>query len=59
MTAKNYQSIIRIRKAISFIQENKQMPLVDVAAELGFSDQAHMTREFKTIARITPGKLTP
>jgi len=59
MTAKNYQRIIRIRKAISFIQENKQMPLVDVAAELGFSDQAHMTREFKTIARITPGKLTP
>jgi len=57
MTAKNYQRIIRIRKAISFIQENKQMPLAEVAAELGFSDQAHMTREFKAIARITPGKL--
>lgn len=57
MTAKNYQRIIRIRKAISFIQENKQMPLAEVAVELGFSDQAHMTREFKAIARITPGRL--
>lgn len=57
MTAKNYQRIIRIRKAILFIQENKQMPLAEVAVELGFSDQAHMTREFKAIACVTPGKL--
>ncbi|KZZ41550.1 hypothetical protein A3759_15300 [Thalassolituus sp. HI0120] len=58
ITAKNYQRIIRIRKAIRFIQANSQMPLADVAVELGFSDQAHMTREFKAIAKITPGKLS-
>lgn len=57
MTAKNYQRIIRIRKTITLIQQNQQMSLAEVAAESGFSDQAHMTREFKSIARVTPGKL--
>lgn len=57
MTAKHYQRIIRIRKAIQFIQENKHISLAGVAQEFGFSDQAHMTREFKNIAKVTPGKL--
>lgn len=26
-------------------------------AMFGFSDQAHMTREFRPIARITPGEV--
>ena len=58
MTAKNYQRIIRIRQAIAEIKANPEHSLADIAANSGFSDQAHMTREFKAIARITPGKLS-
>lgn len=57
MTAKNYQRIIRIRQAIAEIKANPEHSLADIAANSGFSDQAHMTREFKAIARMTPGKL--
>jgi AraC-like DNA-binding protein len=34
----------------------KGVPIVDSAQESGFSDQAHMTREFKKIFGVTPGK---
>lgn len=58
MTAKNYQRIIRIRQAIAAIKAEPGRSLADIALSSGFSDQAHMTREFKAIARITPGKLS-
>jgi AraC-like DNA-binding protein len=32
------------------------MLLSDIAQESGFYDQSHMTKAFKTIRRITPGK---
>ena len=32
------------------------MAIVQVAQELGFSDQAHLTREFKKVHGITPGR---
>ena len=31
-------------------------PLADVAAEVGFFDQAHLTRRFKRFLGITPGR---
>ena len=31
--------------------------LADVAADVGFADQAHMTREFKKTYGFTPGQL--
>jgi len=32
-----------------------RMPLAELALRLGYADQAHMTRELKTLAGITPG----
>jgi AraC-like DNA-binding protein len=32
------------------------MPLAEVAAEVGFSSQSHMTRQFKKIIGVTPGQ---
>jgi AraC-like DNA-binding protein len=57
MTPKHYQRILRIKKAICFLRLHKDASLADVSQQFGFSDQAHMTREFRTIACITPGQV--
>ncbi|MEJ2766269.1 helix-turn-helix domain-containing protein [Photobacterium sp. MCCC 1A19761] len=57
MTPKHYQRILRVKKAVSFLRQHKNENLADVAQQFGFSDQAHMTREFRVIACITPGKI--
>lgn len=57
MVPKHYQRILRVKKAIRFLRLHKNVNLADTAQQFGFSDQAHMTREFRTIACITPGKV--
>lgn len=57
MTPKHYQRILRVKKAISFLRQHDNADLADVAQQFGFSDQAHMTREFRVIACTTPGKI--
>lgn len=58
MTPKYYQRIRRIKRAMEFLKRHRQANLADVAHQFGFSDQAHMTREFQAIARVTPSSLT-
>ncbi|WP_070964239.1 helix-turn-helix domain-containing protein [Vibrio sonorensis] len=54
MTPKHYQRILRIKKAVGYLRQHRGANLAEVAHTFGFSDQAHMTREFRTIARLTP-----
>ena len=54
MTPKYYQRISRVKKALNRLRYSPTTALVDLALSHGFSDQAHMTREFKYIAKITP-----
>lgn len=56
MTPKYYQRIIRVKQALQTLKEDPNIELVELALIYGFSDQAHMTREFKYIAQITPKK---
>ena len=54
MTPKYYQRVIRVKTAINILKNKPNSDLVELALSNGFTDQSHMTREFKEIARITP-----
>jgi AraC-like DNA-binding protein len=49
-----YLESVRIRHTQQLIKTGK--PLAEVAAEVGFSSQSHMTRQFKKIIGVTPGQ---
>jgi AraC family transcriptional regulator len=46
----------RVAQAESFIR-NSTMALKEIAFACGFADQAHMTRVFRAVRKITPGSL--
>lgn len=54
ITPKCYQRILRIKRTICYMRLHKKENLADIANQFGFSDQAHMTREFRAIALTTP-----
>ena len=49
-----YLESVRIRHAQRLIRTGK--PLAEIAIEVGFSSQSHMTRSFKKIIGVTPGQ---
>jgi AraC-like DNA-binding protein len=49
-----YLENVRIRQAQRLIEAGK--PLAEVAVEVGFSSQSHLTRRFKKIIGATPGQ---
>jgi AraC-like DNA-binding protein len=49
-----YLESVRIRHTQQLIKAGKS--LAEVAAEVGFSSQSHMTRQFKQIIGVTPGQ---
>lgn len=49
-----YQILVRVRLAKSLLM--KGMPISQVAVEAGFFDQAHLTRHFKRVYGVTPGR---
>lgn len=54
MTPKYYQRLIRVKNTLNCLKGNPDIELVELALQQGFTDQAHMTREFKEIAKVTP-----
>jgi AraC-like DNA-binding protein len=49
-----YLESVRIRQAQRLIRAGK--PLAEVAVEVGFSSQSHLTHRFKQIIGVTPGQ---
>jgi len=49
-----YLESVRIQHAQRLIEAGK--PLAEIAAEVGFSSQSHMTNRFKKIIGVTPGQ---
>ena len=56
LTAKRLDQIRRACRAIELLAQGKRA--VDVALELGYSDQSHMTRALKAIMGRTPGEVS-
>lgn len=54
MTPHAYQTQIRVRRAKSLLSAG--LPITQVATETGFYDQAHLTRHFKHIVGLAPGR---
>jgi AraC-like DNA-binding protein len=51
----NYLTHVRILRAREMLQNNP-LSIADVAYATGFTDQSHLTRWFKRIVGVTPGK---
>jgi AraC-like DNA-binding protein len=54
MTPHAYQTQVRVRRAKSLLRAG--LPITMVAVQAGFYDQAHLTRHFKRILGLTPGR---
>jgi hypothetical protein len=55
ITAKRFEQIRRVRQAVELLQRGTAV--ATVAQELGFSDQAHLTRVVKAMIGRTPGAI--
>lgn len=53
VTPKLFSQIARFRRASNLIT-NSSIPLVQIASMLGYTDQSHMTHEFKRFANLPP-----
>jgi AraC-like DNA-binding protein len=54
---KRYARLARFERALWAVRAEDAAPLGIVAADLGFADQAHLTREFRHFAGCAPGRL--
>ena len=55
LSPKTLARVVRFDEANTRIRMNPAVSMADLTFELGFSDQAHLTREFKALSSITPG----
>lgn len=54
---KFFCSLVRLRHAAQLIAAPSRRSLTAIASDAGYSDQAHMTRDFRRLAGATPGQL--
>ncbi|THF87029.1 AraC family transcriptional regulator [Deinococcus sp. KSM4-11] len=55
VNAKTLARLIRFQEVSHRLQRDPQQPLALLAYDLNFADQAHLTREFRALAQLTPG----
>jgi len=52
-----YLTQVRVDQARHLLMQG--VPIAEVAIQTGFTDQSHLTRRFKRVAGITPGRYAP
>lgn len=58
LSPKAFERIARFRRAVERIQRRPRTPYAAVALDTGYADQAHLIREFKSLAGVTPAAYT-
>jgi len=53
-TIGEYQQQLRVHRASQLLRD-AELPLIEIAQTVGFSDQSHLTRVFKRFSGTTPG----
>ena len=56
LSPKTYTKILRVKNAHSILRRRNTLNFTQIAYELGYCDQAHFIKDFKSLAHITPGK---
>lgn len=54
VSPETYVRVMKFQKSLFLIKTNQYNKLSDIAYNLGYADQAHFIREFKTFSGITP-----
>jgi AraC family transcriptional regulator len=47
----------RVERAKELLRQHDDLPLIEVALEAGFANQSHLTRHFKRLVGVTPGRV--
>ncbi|MFT3706927.1 MAG: AraC family transcriptional regulator [Archangium sp.] len=55
LTPEDFRRQLRLERARTLLTEPQSHALSDIAASAGFSDQSHMTREFRRMLGLSPG----
>ncbi len=56
MTPKSFARLIRYEAVRNRLYLHPSTPLVDLVYEFGYTDQAHLTHDFKSFTSVTPGE---
>lgn len=54
VSPERYIQILKFQKSINVIQQNHFKSLTDIAYELGYSDQSHFIRQFRSFSGLAP-----
>lgn len=54
---KHYELITRLQRVNAVLRSDTAMPLATLAADAGFADQAHMTRDVRRLTGHTPNQI--
>ena len=56
LTPKVYCRVIRLQRALRVMAQGRAASLTDASLAAGYCDQAHLTREFRDLAGVTPAE---
>jgi AraC-like DNA-binding protein len=56
LAPRTFTRVLRLQKVLAMFSSRTKQPLAQVALEAGYSDQAHLTREFGELTTLTPAR---